>query len=100
MRPSEELQSDTYPIGPDTKKRSSWYGHVMRREETHITRITLSMKVTGTMPRGLPKIRWLDRPKSDMRIYGINPEMATDKERWSVMVKNVDTTQMVEYGNA
>ena len=69
-------------------------GIVMRREETHVTRITQSMKVTRTRPRGRPKMRWLDRLKSDMRIYGImiNPEMATDRERWSVMVKNVDTT--------
>ena len=44
-------------------------------------------------------MRWLDRLKSDMRIYGINPEMATDRERWSVMVNNVDTTQMVKDGN-
>ena len=57
------------------------------------------MKVTGTRPKGRPKMRWLDRPKSDMRIYGINPEMATDRERWYVMVKNVDTTLMVEDGN-
>ena len=48
---------------------------------------------------GRPKMRWLDRLKSDMRIYGINPEMATDIKRWAVMVKNVDTTQMVEDGN-
>ena len=74
------------------KKRLSWYGHVMRREETHITRSTLSMTVMGTRPRGHPTMRWLDRLKSDMRIYGINPEMATDRERWAVMVKNVDTT--------
>ena len=57
------------------------------------------MKVTGTMPRGLSKIRWLDRLKIDMRIYGIDPEMATDKERQSVMVKNIDTTLMVKDGN-
>ena len=90
-----------------TQKRLSWYGHVMRREETHITRryghvmrreethitrSTLSMTVMGTRPRGRPKMRWLDRLKSDMRIYGINPEMATDREHWAVMVKNVDTT--------
>ena len=25
-----------------------------------------------------------------MRIYGINPEIATDRERWSVVVKNAD----------
>ena len=75
-----------------TQRRLSWYGHVMRREETHITRRTLNMKVTGTRPRGRPNMRWLDRLNSDMRIYGINPEMATDSGRWAVMVKNVDTT--------
>ena len=74
------------------QKRLSWYGHVMRREETHITRSTLNMTVMGTRPRGRPKMRWLDRLKSDMRSYGINPEMATDRERWAVMVKHVDTT--------
>ena len=78
------------PIKSDlTQKRLSWYGHVMRREETHITRSTLSMTVMGTRPRGRPKMRWLDRLKSNMRIYGINPEMATDRERWAVIVKNV-----------
>ena len=51
------------------QKRLSWYGHVMRREETHITRSTLNMTVMGTRPRGRPKMRWLDRLKSDMRIY-------------------------------
>ena len=75
-----------------TQTRLSWYGHVMPREETHITRSTLSTAVTGTRPRGRPKMRWLDRLKSDMRIYGINPEMATDTQCCSVMVKKVDTT--------
>ena len=28
-------------------------------------------------------------------IYDINPEMATDRKRRAVMVKNVDTTQLV-----
>ena len=61
------------------QKRLSLYGHVMRREETHITRSTLSMTVMGTRPREHPKMRWLDRLKSDTRINGINPEMATDR---------------------
>ena len=75
-----------------TQKQLSWYGHVKRRDETHITKSTLSTKVTGTRPRGRPKMRWLDRLKSNMHIYGINLEMATDTKRWAVMVKNVDTT--------
>ena len=75
-----------------TQKRLSWYGHVMRRDEMHITKSTLRTTVMGTRPRGRPKMRWLDRLKSDMLIYGINPEMATDRKRWAAMVKNVDTT--------
>ena len=72
----------------------------MRRDEMHITKSTLRTTVTGTRPRGRPKMGWLDRLKGDMRIYGINPEnlMATDRKRWAVMVKNVDTPQMVEDG--
>ena len=75
-----------------TQKRLSWYGYVMRGEDTHIKRSTLSVTMIGTRPRGRPKMRWLDRLKSDMRIYGINPEMATDRDRWAVVVKNVDST--------
>ena len=66
-----------------TQKRLSWYGHVMRREETYITRSTLRMTVMGTRPRGRPKMRWLDRMKSDMRIYGINPEMDLATASWT-----------------
>ena len=46
-----------------TQKRLSWYGHVMRRDETHITKSTLRTTVTGTRPRGRLKMRWLDRLK-------------------------------------
>ena len=92
MRQSEEMAKVTPINSVLTQKRLSWYGHVMRRDETHTTKSTLRTTVTGTRPRGRPKMRWLDRLKSDTRIYSINPEMATDRKRWSVMVKNVDTT--------
>ena len=52
----------------------------------------------GGDPHNKTHMRWLDRLKSDMHINVINPEMTTDRERWSVMVKNVDNTQMVEDG--
>ena len=76
-----------------TQKRLPQYGHVMQREETHMTRSALSMNVAGTRPRGsLLNRRLLDQLKIDIQIYGINPEMATDRERWSVTAKKVDTT--------
>ncbi len=65
-----------------------------------MTRSTLSMNVTGTRPRGSLKMRWLDRLKRDMHICGINPEMATDRERWSFQVKNVDTTPILVFYTA
>ena len=44
------------------------------------------MKVKGT------RTRW-SQLKSEMRIYGIDqPEMATYRERWAVVVEIVDTT--------
>ena len=66
----------------------------MRREETRITSNTLSVSELGnkTSLRRHPKMRWLDRLESDMRIYDINPDIASDRQRWSVMVKNLDTT--------
>ena len=38
---------------------------------------SISMNETGARPKGRPKMRWLDRLKSDMRIYGINQEKAS-----------------------
>ena len=90
---NDTIRGNVTPINSVlTQKRLSWYGHVMRRDETHITKSTLRTTVTGTRPSGRPKMRWLDKLKSDMRIYGIKPEMATDRKRWAVMLKNVDTT--------
>ena len=43
----------------------------------------------GISPREHPKMRWLDRLKSGMRIHGINQEMATGRERCYVLVKTL-----------
>ena len=44
-------------------------------------------------------MKWLDWIKSDMHVDGINPNMATDRECWSVKVKIVDISQTVEDKN-
>ena len=71
-----------------TKNRLSWYGHVVRREETHITRSTLSMKVTGTRPRGRPKMRWLDRlcEKRRHHMDGRRRKRLITVSIWAVMI--------------
>ena len=92
MRPPERIcKSDAYPIGPDTKATIMVSARDAKGGDPH-NKKHIKYAGEGKRPRGRPNMRWLDRLYSDMRIYGINPEMTTDKERWAVMVKNVDTT--------
>jgi hypothetical protein len=59
-----------------------WYGHVMRKFEGHITKRVMSMNVDGHPSRLLPKKRWMDCVKYDMRIKGVNMEMTSDRREW------------------
>ncbi len=38
------------------QKRLRWYGHVRRRDESHMTRTVLDMEVEGVRQRGRPKL--------------------------------------------
>ena len=54
------------------QKRLRWYGHVTRRDESHITSTVLDMEVEGVRPRGRPKLRC---------IHGYNQERY--QEEWT-----------------
>ncbi|VDM75759.1 unnamed protein product [Strongylus vulgaris] len=43
------------------EKQLRWYGHVGRRDESHVTGMAMSLEVAGIRPRGRPKMRWMDR---------------------------------------
>ena len=40
------------------QKRLRWYGHVRRRDDSHMTRTVLDMEVESVRPRGRPKLRY------------------------------------------
>jgi hypothetical protein len=73
-------------VAPGTEKmrsnRLAWYGHVMRRDESHITKRVMSMNVDGCPSRGRPKKRWMDCVKDDMRIKGVSMEITSDRREW------------------
>jgi hypothetical protein len=45
--------------------RLAWYGHVMRNDESYITKRVMSMNEGGRPSRGRPKKRWMDCVKDE-----------------------------------
>jgi hypothetical protein len=67
------------------KKRSNrlaWYGHVMRRDESHRPKRVMSMNVYEHPSRGRPRKRKMDCVKDDMKIKGVSMEMTSDTGEW------------------
>ena len=71
-----------------TQKRLSRYGQCVKGGDPHNNKQIISMSMAGTRLGGRSNMIWLGRMKSHMSFHAMNPEMATDRERWSVMVKN------------
>ena len=76
-----------------TQKRLSWYGHVLRRDDTNVAKHVTTMTVGGKRPRGRPKLRWMDRVQSDLRHHQLDPKLAQDREAWSNAVMAIDPGQ-------
>jgi hypothetical protein len=69
-----------------SSNRSAWYGHVMWRDESHIT------KSAEYECRGRPKKRWMDCVKDDMRIKRVSMEMTSDRTEWKKKTCCADPT--------
>ena len=76
-------------VGEITKKvqerKLKWYGHVMRREEHHVGRRAMEMKVQGRRKKGRPKRRWLDKVKDDIKEKGLSADEVYDRATWRRM---------------
>ena len=82
----------TVKVGEISKKtqeaRLRWYGHVMRKDAISDERRTLDMEVQGKRRRGRPKIRWKDCIQEDMREKRLRTNMAGDRGKWKLLIKN------------
>jgi hypothetical protein len=74
--------SNVLKVAPVSEKirsnRLAWYEHVMRKDESHITKRVMTMNVNGHPRRGRPRKRWMDCVKDDMKIRGVSMEMTSD----------------------
>ena len=75
------------------QKRFSWYGHVMRRDEMNVAKHVTPMKVGGKRPRGRPRLRWMDRVRSDLKQHKLDPKLAQNLEGWRKAIMAIDPGQ-------
>ena len=61
------------------QKRLRWYGHVRRRDDSHMTRTVLDMEVEGVRPRGRPKLRYMDTIRRDIKKNGLTDVNILDR---------------------
>ena len=68
------------------ERRLKWYGQGMRREEHCVGRRAMVMKVQGRRKRGIPKRRWLDKVKDDIKEKGLSADDVYDVHRPHIKV--------------
>ncbi|VDP22515.1 unnamed protein product [Heligmosomoides polygyrus] len=71
--------------------RLRWYAHVLRGKEDSVRKIGLNFEVIGKQPRGRPKQRWSKKLHMDLKVAGIHPDLALDRERWRHDTRIADT---------
>ncbi|VDP28245.1 unnamed protein product [Heligmosomoides polygyrus] len=74
--------------------RLRWYVHVLRGKEDSVRKIGLELEVSGKRPRGRPKQRWSDTLHTDMKVAGVHPDRAQDRERWRRNTRRADPATM------
>ena len=70
--------------------RLTWFGHVKRREEGHVGKRVLKMKLRGKRRRGRPARRWMDVIREDMEELGLEEKDAEDRDKWRKLVRYGD----------
>ena len=67
--------------------RRRWYGHVMRRDQEHVGRKMMEMKLLGKRRRRRPKRRFLDVVKEDMGEVGAKETDVENRKIWRKMIR-------------
>ncbi|VDP53500.1 unnamed protein product [Heligmosomoides polygyrus] len=70
--------------------RLLWYGHILGGKEDSVRKIGLELDVSGRRPRGRPKQCWSDTLHTDMKVTGVHPDQAHDRENWRHDTRRAD----------
>ena len=67
------------------QKRLRWYGHVRRRDDSHMTRTVLDMEV-GVRSRGRPTLIYMDTIRRDIKKNELMHINSLDSKDWGMAV--------------
>ena len=71
------------------ESRLRWYGHVMRRNEDHMTRRVMSIE-DGVRSRGRPLTTWTRTITNDLKALDLTSEMTQNRQQWRKSIRRAD----------
>ncbi|VDO83209.1 unnamed protein product [Heligmosomoides polygyrus] len=94
----DRIRNDTirqrFGVAPIAEKlreaRLRWYGHVLRSNDDTVRKISLNLNVLGKRPRERPKQRWLDALHLILKMAGVHPDQAFDRENRRHHIRRAD----------
>ena len=78
--------------GSDSKgewSESTWYRHVLRRDDGHVLRKALEFEVKDKRKQGQPKKTWKTQVEMESKSVGLEKEDALIRARWKVGVEEI-----------
>ena len=65
-----------------TANEVSWYGHVLRRDDDSVLRITLDLEVNGKRKPGRLKKTWKKQVEEETEKIGLKKKDALNQAKW------------------
>ncbi|KAM3955317.1 uncharacterized protein ACR2FA_010780 [Aphomia sociella] len=88
-----EYVRGSFKVAPITEKisesRLRWYGHVIRRSNSHVVKKCLSID-TQKRGRGRPQTTWMTCVQRDMKKCGLSIDEAYQWSKWRLKIKKAD----------
>ena len=68
-----------------------WIGHILRKPDTHLSKVALTWKMPGKRKHGRPKFTWRRSVEQELGVLGMGWEEVTqaaqDRSQWKKMVR-------------
>ncbi|CAG5013738.1 unnamed protein product [Parnassius apollo] len=71
------------------ENRLRWYGHVMRRDDDHMTKRVMNIE-EGKKGRRRPPITWLQTIRNDLKSINISERTTYNRKMWRRITRRTD----------